>query len=75
MMFSKYFSEKYFIFLEIVKSDCKKMFTQDELAEILEVSKPTINKVMNGKIIRVDILEQIAGLCCYNLDISLTLRK
>lgn len=74
-MFSNYFSQKYFTFLEIVKEDCKKMFTQDELAEILEVSKPTINKVMNCKIIRVDILEQIAGLCCYNLDISLTLRR
>ena len=68
-MYSDKFVLKYLDILKDIEPSCKEQFTQGELADILETNRTTINQFFSGKIIRVDLLEQVLGLCGKELEL------
>jgi predicted XRE-type DNA-binding protein len=68
-MYSDKFLLKYLDILKDITPICKEQFTQGELATILETNRTTINQFFSGKIIRVDLLEQVLGLCGKELEL------
>lgn len=63
MKIGVYHKEKYFEFLETVKQRVEvkgKDFTQKQFSEMFKVSRKTFESFYNGKIIRFDLLFELA---------------
>lgn len=69
-VFSDQFVNNYLLILDEFRPIVKKSFTKQELASILDISRPVLDDFLNEKSIRVDLLDQIAALSGCDLELK-----
>ena len=66
--------ERFIYILDILNKKCKGLFTQNELTTYLNVSRPTIAKLQNGKSFDFWLLSRYADLLGMEIKFKINLK-